>query len=64
MLPQHAARVLAGRAGLGAEARRERGDAEGELVFGGDGFADEVRERDFGGGDEPAPRARFLKNLH
>ena len=53
VLPQHAARVLAGSARLGAEARRERGDAQGELVLGRDGFADEVGERDFGGGDEP-----------
>ena len=53
VLAQHAARVLAGRAGLGAEARRERGEAQRQLVLGEDGLAHEVGQRDFGGGDEP-----------
>ena len=39
--------------GLGAEARRQRGEAERQLGLVEDGFADEVGQRDFGGGDEP-----------
>src|SRR5215217_1849847 len=42
VLPQHAPRVLAGSARLGAKARGERGHAEREFVFGRDGLADEV----------------------
>ena len=53
VLAEHAARVAAGRARLGAEARRQRGEAERQLGLVEDGFADEVGQRDFGGGDEP-----------
>ena len=53
VLAQHAARIASGRAGLGAEAGRERGEAEGKLFLGEDGFADEIGERNFGGGNEP-----------
>ena len=53
MLADHAARVFAGRASLGAEARRAGGDAHGQLRFVGDVLAHEIGERDFGGGDEP-----------
>ena len=51
MLPQHAARVLAGRTGLGTEAGGKRGEAEGKFFLGEDGFANEIGERDFGGWD-------------
>ena len=55
VLADHAARVLAGRARFGAEARRAGGEPHRELVgFIDDGFADEIGQRDFGGGDEPA----------
>ena len=53
MLADHAARVFAGGAGLGAEARRAGGDADGELRLVGDLLAHEIGERNFGGGDEP-----------
>ena len=53
MLADHAARVFAGGACLGAEARRAGGDADGKLGLVGDVLAHEIGERDFGGGDEP-----------
>ena len=53
MLPDHAARVFAGGAGLGAEARRAGGEPHRQLRFVDDGFADEIGQRHFGGGDEP-----------
>ena len=53
MLPDHAPRIPAGSAGLGAEARRAGGEPQRQLRFVDDGFADEVGQRDFGGGDEP-----------
>ncbi len=42
MLPDHAARVFARRAGFGAEARRAGGEAQRQLRFVDDGFADEI----------------------
>src|ERR1700752_1731593 len=59
MLAQHAARGLAGRAGLRAEAWCVGGDAHRELGLVHDGFADEVGQRDFGGGDEPEALSVF-----
>ena len=56
MLADHAARVLAGRAGLGAEARRPGGYAHGQLRLVDDLLAHEIGQRDFGGGDEPEVR--------
>ncbi len=56
MLADHAARVLAGGAGFGAEARRAGGEAQRQLRFVEDGFADEIGQRHFGGGDEPQMR--------
>ena len=53
MLADHAARILAGGARLGAKARRAGGDAQGQLFFVEDFFADEICEGHFGGGDEP-----------
>jgi len=52
VLADHAARVLAGGAGFGAEARRAGGEAQRQLGFVEDRLADEVCQRDFGGGDE------------
>ena len=45
MLADHAARVFAGGAGLGAEARRAGGDADGKLRLVGDVLAHEIGER-------------------
>ena len=53
MLADHAARVLAGGAGLGAEARRPGGYSHGQLGLVDDVLAHEIGERHFGGGDEP-----------
>ena len=53
VLAQHAAGVLAGGAGLGAEARGERGDADGQFVLVADGFTHEIGQRHLGRGDEP-----------
>ena len=53
MLADHAARVLARGAGLGAEARRPGGDAHRQLRLVDDLLAHEIGERHFGGGDEP-----------
>ena len=53
VLADHAAGVAAGRARLGAEARRAGGDAHRQLLFVEDELADEIGQRHFGGGDEP-----------
>ena len=53
MLADHAARVLARRAGLGAEARRPGGYAHRQLRLVDDLLAHEIGQRHFGGGDEP-----------
>ena len=53
MLADEAAGVLARRAGFGAEARGERGEAQGQFGLGEDRLAHEVGEADFGGGDQP-----------
>ncbi len=53
MLADHAARVLAGRARLGAEARRAGGQTHRQCGFLDDGFTHEIGERHFGGRDEP-----------
>ena len=57
MLADHAARVLARGAGLGAEARRPGGDAHRQLRLVDDVLAHEIGERHFGGGDEPEIRS-------
>ena len=54
VLAQHAARVAPGRAGLGAEAWRQRGVAQRQRLRVEDLLADKVGERHLGGGDEPA----------
>ena len=59
MHADHAARVFAGRPGFGAEARRAGGEADGQLRLVEDLLADEIGERDFGGGDEPVDRRIF-----
>ena len=61
MLADHAAGVFAGGAGLGAEAWRAGGDADGELGLVDDVFADEIGERHFGGGDEPSVSSDALQ---
>jgi hypothetical protein len=53
MLADHAAGILARGAGFGAEARRAGGEPHRQLRFVDDGFADEIGQRDFGGGDKP-----------
>ena len=53
MLADHAARVLAGGAGFGTEAGRAGSEPHRQLRFVDDGFAHEIGERHFGGGDEP-----------
>ncbi len=53
VLANHAAGVLAGGAGFGAEAWCQRGETEGQFGFVDDRFADEIGERNFCGGDEP-----------
>ena len=58
VLADHAARVLAGRARFGAEARRVGGEPQRQLGFLDDRFAHEIGQRDFGGGDEPEASAR------
>ena len=60
VLPDHALGIATGRAGFRAEARRERGVAEGELFERGDLLANEVGQRDFGCGDEPVARDQIL----
>src|SRR3954471_24139422 len=65
MLADHAARVLAGRARFGTEAGRVGRDAPRQFGFVDDGFADEIGERDFGGGDEPASQLdKWTKSPH
>ena len=53
VLADHAARVLAGGARLGAEARRAGGEAQRQLGLVEDRFAHQIGERHLGGGDEP-----------
>ena len=53
MLAQHAARVLAGRTRLGAEARGERGEAQRQRVFIEYLLAHQIGQRHLSGGDEP-----------
>ena len=53
VLADHAARILARRRRLRAEAWRQRREAQRQFGFGENGFADEVGQRDFGGRDEP-----------
>ena len=55
MLADHAARVFSGGARFGPKTRRTGGVAPRQRGFIDDGFADEVCERHFGGGDEPEP---------
>ena len=52
MLPDHAAGIAARSARFGAEARRQRGQPHRQFFFVDDGFANEVGQRDFGGGNE------------
>ena len=63
VLADHAARVLAGRARFGAEARRAGGDAHRQLRFVDDLLAHEIGQRHFGGGDEPEI-AHFMASSH
>ena len=62
MLPDHAAGIAAGGARLGAKTRRQRRQPHRQFFFLDDGFADEVGQRHFGGGDEPQslPRAKHV----
>ena len=53
VLADHAARVLARRSRLGAEAERAGGEAQGQRLFVDDAFAHEVGHRHFRGRDEP-----------
>ena len=52
MLADHAAGVAPRRARFGAKARRQRGQPHRQFFFVDDGFADEIGQRDFGGGNE------------
>src|SRR5260370_22430406 len=52
VLPYHAPRIASGGAGFGAETRRQRGQAHRQFFFVDDGFANEICQRHFGGGDE------------
>ena len=58
VLADHAARVAAGGARFGAEARRAGGKPHRQFFLVEDGLAHEVGQRDFGGGDEPERRLR------
>ena len=53
VLAQHAAGVAPRRPGLGPEAGRQRGEAQGQFLLAEDRLADEVGQRHLGGGDEP-----------
>src|SRR5579871_2001706 len=53
VLADHAARVLAGGTGLGAEARRERREAHRQFGLVGDCLTHQVGQGHLGGGDEP-----------
>jgi hypothetical protein len=53
MLTDHAARILARRAGLRAETRRQRRETPGQRRFIDDLIGGEVGERHLGGGDQP-----------
>ena len=53
VLADHAARVLAGRARLGAEARREGGEAQRQLLLVEHRVVHQVGERHLGGRDQP-----------
>ena len=65
VLADHAAGVFAGGARFGAEARRAGGVAARQRVFVDDGFADEIGQRDFGGGNEPDdPICSCIFNSH
>ena len=52
MLADHAAGIAASRARFGAEAWRQRGQPHRQFFFIDDRFADEIGQRDFGGGNE------------
>ena len=54
VLADHAARVLAGGARLGAEARRPGGEAQRQRLLVEDLVAHQVGERHLGGRDQPA----------
>ena len=53
VLADHAAGIAPGRPRLGAKTRRQRRQPHRQFFFVEDGFANEVCQRDFGGGDEP-----------
>src|SRR5271168_1672860 len=57
MLPDHATGVAPGSTRLGAEARRQRREPHRQFLVVDDGFANEIGERYFGGGDETEPPA-------
>ena len=60
VLAQHPPRIPPRRARLGTEAGGQGGVAQRQVVFGEDAVADEVCQRNFGGGDEPEIRSDFL----
>jgi hypothetical protein len=62
VLADHAPRIFAGCARLGAKARCEGGEAEWQRGLINDGFAHEVCEGDFGRGDE-AQSVTYLLNI-
>ena len=59
VLADHAARVLAVASRLGAEARRVRGQADGQRLRGQDRVAHRVGQRDLGGRDQVEPLVAF-----
>src|SRR5262245_10274425 len=60
VLADHAARILAGRARLGAKAWRAGGEAHGQRILVEDGFAHQIGQRHLGRGDEPKINASVL----
>ncbi len=60
MLANHAAGIAAGSACFGAKARCQRRQAHRQFLLVENGFADEICQRHFGGGNEPEPFAPEL----
>ncbi len=63
VLADHAARILARGARLGAKTRSAGREAQRQRGLIHDGFAHEIRQRHFGGGDQPKP-PWIVCNLH
>ncbi len=55
VLADHAAGIAPGRPGFGAKTRRQRGQPHRQFLLVEDGFADEIGQWHFGGGDETKP---------